>query len=316
MDTLKFEVPLDEKILSATIRMPEDNLIPILWNFDETKKIGDATIGFGEDNNVLSINGYVTNDKFLVDKLQDWLDTKSVLTAISYLATAVSKEGLVEELILTGVSINSSPEFKQPLQYTENDFVRMYGECLELNGELSQYRMLGEEAGELVLAALKVLRHGGYENAPERFQKNLAEEIADTEFMISQICYMVPGLREKIEEQRQIKALRLEQRIKSWREDQDDGWKEAETMCMNDLPVKYDEDEKMYFSAHGDVAWTQELIIRLVEKGRLQVQLGASVPSSKHPEGRRALYFVERKSQHSNEKDLAIQREWLLKIKQ
>lgn len=85
----------------------------------------------------------------------------------------------------------------------------------------TQINMLAEESSELALASLKLSRHIGSDEsllclAGEKGQKlidHLAEEIADTQFMIDEMLYyfqLVP----KVVEYRKQKEARLRERIR------------------------------------------------------------------------------------------------------
>lgn len=87
----------------------------------------------------------------------------------------------------------------------------LYKKCIEKWGLPSQLLMLVEECTELSTATLHLLRknkgfHGKKIN-------HLAEEIADVELMINQICSYYPGIRETITRHKIRKKRRLIKRL-------------------------------------------------------------------------------------------------------
>lgn len=90
--------------------------------------------------------------------------------------------------------------------------IELFLKSRNLWGINSQLLMLAEEATELSLASLHLNRNN---KDKDLAWENLAEEIADTEFMIAEVKYYFPDLQKKINRYRAEKVKRLDQLIVS-----------------------------------------------------------------------------------------------------
>lgn len=88
--------------------------------------------------------------------------------------------------------------------------IDLYKRSIAAWGCESQITMLAEEAGELVVACLHLLRFN--KNAKESWS-NFAEEIADVEFMISELKWHFAGLADSVYTWREIKRDKLKQTL-------------------------------------------------------------------------------------------------------
>ena len=86
----------------------------------------------------------------------------------------------------------------------------LMAKSLKLWGIQSQLLMLAEEASELSVAALHMNR---INKDQEQVWRNFVEEIADVEFMISEMKYCFPGLEGDVIGSRNVKARRLDAMI-------------------------------------------------------------------------------------------------------
>jgi hypothetical protein len=85
------------------------------------------------------------------------------------------------------------------------DEKELFKKSIELWGEGTQMAMLAEEASELAVAALHMCRA-----RKDNCYDNLAEEIADVEFMIAEMKYVFPNLWFDVLQHRKAKRARLE----------------------------------------------------------------------------------------------------------
>ena len=72
----------------------------------------------------------------------------------------------------------------------------------------AQIRMVAEEASELSVASLHMLRA-----SKEDVYEHFAEEIADVEFMVEEMKYYFPSLKKDISKYRKIKEERLKEKL-------------------------------------------------------------------------------------------------------
>jgi len=88
------------------------------------------------------------------------------------------------------------------------ELTEVYRKALDKWGIDAQVLMLAEEAAELSVAAAKLLRHHDLESV-----QRLAEEIADVQIMIEQMCVASDNLGAMIEEWKLGKIARLKKRL-------------------------------------------------------------------------------------------------------
>lgn len=88
--------------------------------------------------------------------------------------------------------------------------IELFLKSIKLWGINSQLLMLAEEATELSLAALHLNRHN---KDKQKAWDNLAEEIADVEFMIAEFKHYCEGLQAKVDKYRAEKVKRLDELI-------------------------------------------------------------------------------------------------------
>lgn len=91
---------------------------------------------------------------------------------------------------------------------TESERDEIFRSAISKWGERSQIEMLQEEATELALAARKYIRNGDLKSI-----KELASEIADVNIMITQVLYMIPGIKSLIDSEDDFKIRRLRDRV-------------------------------------------------------------------------------------------------------
>jgi len=95
------------------------------------------------------------------------------------------------------------------MKHSTPECEEFYRLAVEMFGERLQVQVLAEEAAELSLAALKLLRSG----CSRDLLPKLAEEIADTTIMIQQAFVLYPGLATAATTQRVRKIERTKERI-------------------------------------------------------------------------------------------------------
>jgi hypothetical protein len=88
--------------------------------------------------------------------------------------------------------------------------VSLFKEIFAKWGAEAQILMMAEEASELSVATLHLLRAAKQQTALENF----AEELADAKFMIEQMEYMFPEIKPKISEFRKLKEEKVKEMLK------------------------------------------------------------------------------------------------------
>jgi len=102
-------------------------------------------------------------------------------------------------------SVLAEPSFVKEASPRKPTGENLFKRCVKAWGVESQVMMLAEESGELTVATLHLLRNLKQNDALQHF----AEEVADVEFMLAQLKYILPDLESMVAVWRSRKEVRL-----------------------------------------------------------------------------------------------------------